>query len=337
MNSLMLPEKSDSGGAMAFTFGDPIPVLDRSELLDYMEAALVGNYYEPPVSLDGLAKTFRSAIHHASPIYCKLAILVSCFIPHKALSRADFEAWALDDLVFANAYLERVTSRLGGLIQLRAVKARYVRRGKDLSTYWWVPGYGREQQFKKDSVFHLMRPDVNQEIYGVPEYLGAIASALLNESATLFRRKYYLNGSHAGFILYMTDAAQNQDDVDNLRTALKNAKGPGNFRNLFIYAPNGKKDGVQVIPVSEVAAKDDFLNIKNVSRDDLLAAHRVPPQLMGVIPNNTGGFGDVEKAAGVFARNELEPLMNRYRAINDWLGEEVVRFNPYLIAPPATQ
>ena len=87
--------------------------------------------------------------------------------------------------------------------------------------------------------------------------------------------------------------------------------------------------------MSEVAAKDDFLSIKNVSRDDLLAAHRVPPQLMSIIPNNTGGFGDVEKAAKVFARNELEPLMNRYRAVNDWLGEDVVRFTPYVITPPA--
>lgn len=43
--------------------------------------------------------------------------------------------------------------------------------------------------------------------------------------------------------------------------------------------------------------KDEFLNIKNVSRDDMLAAHRVPPQMMGIIPQNTGGFGDVEKAA----------------------------------------
>lgn len=41
----------------------------------------------------------------------------------------------------------------------------------------------------------------------------------------------------------------------------------------------------------EVATKDDFFNIKNASRDDLLSAHRVPPQMMGIIPNNTGGFG----------------------------------------------
>lgn len=60
--------------------------------------------------------------------------------------------------------------------------------------------------------------------------------------------------------------------------------------------PNGKKDGLQLIPISEVAAKDEFIGIKNVTRDDVLAAHRVPPQLLGIIPQNSGGFGDIGKA-----------------------------------------
>ncbi len=84
-----------------------------------------------------------------------------------------------------------------------------------------------------------------------------------------------------------------------------------------------------MIPVSEVAAKDDIFNIKNVNRDDMLAAHRVPPVLMGIMPSNTGGFGDVEKATKVFARNELVPLQSRFEEINDWLGEEVVKFETY--------
>ena len=116
-------------------------------------------------------------------------------------------------------------------------------------------------------------------MYGLPEWLSALQSPLLNESATLFRRRYYQNGSHAGFIMYMTDAAQKEEDVDALRQALKSAKGPGNFRNLFMYAPGGKKDGIQLLPVSEVAAKDEFGSIKNISRDDLLAAceaHGIP-------------------------------------------------------------
>lgn len=342
MNALMLPDTPAGQApahqaAMAFTFGDPVPVLDRREILDYLESVLVDKWYEPPISLSGLAKTFQAAVHHSSPIYVKLNILVSCFEPHPALSRTAFESFALDDLVFGNAYLERQRARSGRMLALKTAKAKYMRRGKDLEQYYFVTGYGEEHEFPRGEVFHLMKPDLNQEIYGIPEYLSAIASALLNESATLFRRKYYLNGSHAGFILYMTDPAQNQDDVDNLRTALKNAKGPGNFRNLFVYAPSGKKDGLQVIPVSEVAARDEFMGIKNVTRDDLLAAHRVPPQLMGIIPNNTGGFGDVEKAAQVFARNELEPLMNRYRSLNDWAGEEVIRFRPYSITPDQAQ
>lgn len=58
---------------------------------------------------------------------------------------------------------------------------------------------------------------------------------------------------------------------------MKSAKGPGNFRNLFIYSPDDKKDCIQIILLSEVAAKDEFLNTKNVSQDDMVAAHRVLP------------------------------------------------------------
>lgn len=65
--------------------------------------------------------------------------------------------------------------------------------------------------------------------------------------------------------------------------------------------------GLEIIPISEVAVRDDFFNIKNVGRDDVLAAHRVPPQLLGLVPTNSGGFGTPVAAAKVFARNELEP------------------------------
>ena len=123
-------------------------------------------------------------------------------------------------------------------------------------------------------------------------------SALLNESATLFRRKYSNNGSHAGFIFYMTDAAQKEEDIDSLRTALRSAKGPGNFRNLFVYAPNGKKDGIQLIPVSEVSAKDEFKAIKGITSDDMLARLRSLSQLMGIVRQNAGGFGPAQRGCG---------------------------------------
>ncbi|QDQ29448.1 phage portal protein [Chitinimonas arctica] len=320
-------------GFEVFTFGDAIPMLDKRELFDYLECpAYMDKWYEPPISWDGLARTYRAAVHHSSAMQIKRNLLVSGYRPNALLSRADFTRFVLDYLTFGNAYLEAKRNSRGKLIKLQPALAKFTRRGVDMDTYWFVPGHGQEHAFEPGQVFHLLEPDINQEIYGLPDYLSANHSVWLNESATLFRRKYYLNGSHAGFILYMTDPAQKEDDINNLRTALKNSKGPGNFRNLMVYAPNGKKDGLQVIPVSEVAAKDEFLGIKNVTRDDQLAAHRVPPQMMGIIPHNTGGFGDAAQAAEVFARNELQPLQERMQEVNAWAGETVIAFTPYALS-----
>jgi len=319
--------------AQAFSFGDAVPVLDRREILDYLECWKAGKWYEPPITPFGLARAFQSAPHHSSAIYVKRNILAGTFVPHPKLSRRDFAAWALDYLVFGNGYIERVKAISGKPQQYKHSLAKYMRRGvDDLDQYWFIRAGLPDHEFASGAVFHLMEPDINQEIYGVPEYLSALQSALLNEAATLFRRKYYLNGSHAGFILYMNDPAQDQADIDALREALRNSKGPGNFRNLFVYSPNGKKDGMQLLPIGEVAAKDEFTGIKTASRDDILAAHRVPPQLLGIVPNATSGFGDVIKAAQVFAANELQPLQRRFLELNDWAGEEVVRFGPYTVA-----
>jgi PBSX family phage portal protein len=295
---------SGQGKFEAFTFGDPVPVLDRRDIMDYIECMDNGRWYEPPISLHGLAKSFRASTHHSSAIYFKANVIASTLIPHPLMSAACMKELALNFLTFGNGYIERRISRTGKVVALNHALAKYTRVGKQPGQFFFVPGgLQPEYEFEAGSVWHLREADINQEVYGLPEYLSTLQSAWLNESATLFRRRYYNNGSHAGFILYMSEASASTEDVDNLRKALRDAKGPGNFRNLFLHVPNGKKDGVQLLPVSEVAARDDFFNIKTVTRDDILAAHRVPPQLIGVVPSNTGGFGAVVPAAQVFATN----------------------------------
>ncbi len=203
----------------AFTFGEPSPVLDRRDILDYVECINNGKWYEPPVNFSGLAKSLRAAVHHSSPIYVKRNILSSTFIPHPLLSRQDFSRLVLDYLVFANGYLEKRMSVTGQLLKLETSPAKYTRRGVEDGVYWYVSSFTHPHQFVPGSVFHLLEPDINQELYGMPEYLSALNSAWLNESATLFRRKYYQNGAHAGYIMYVTDAAQSSTDVEALRDA----------------------------------------------------------------------------------------------------------------------
>jgi PBSX family phage portal protein len=329
-----MSEATTATAPEVFSFGEPETVLERRAwLLDYLSCASNGRWYEPPVSFSELAKTFRAAVHHSSPIYFKRNLLMEMFQPSKLMSRATFGAYALDFLIYGNGYLRRIDSRLGKPLRIEHMPSLYTRRAENLEDFWFVAktatGAIDEQQFDGASVFQLREYDTEQEVYGLPEYLAALNSALLNEAATVFRRRYFKNGSHAGFILYLTDAKLSDVDADTLRKKLRESKGVGNFQNLFLHAPGGDKDGVKLIPVGEVAAKDEFAHIKSTTRDDVLAAHRVPPQLLGILPNNAGGFGDVEKAARSFYFNEIAPLQRRLAEVNEWLGEGLVKFGDY--------
>jgi capsid portal protein len=66
--------------AHAFTFGEPEPI-DRASLLDYAQVWSNGRWYEPPVSVLGLANMLRTAPHHSSAIFIKRNLLVSSFVP----------------------------------------------------------------------------------------------------------------------------------------------------------------------------------------------------------------------------------------------------------------
>ncbi len=105
---------------------------------------------------------------------------------------------------------------------------------------------------------------------------------------------------------------------------MKSAKGPGNFRNLFIYSPDDKKDCIQIILLSEVAAKDEFLNIKNVIRGDVMAAHCIPPWIMWIRYENFLGLG-IRRRPPYFSSEESILLQKRLFEIN-YLLHKIILF-----------
>lgn len=254
----------------------------------------------------------------------KVNLVAASLEPTPLLSRATFKKAVQDYLVFGNAYLEPRRNVFGDPVRLEHAMARYTRRGLETGQYWWVPGI-RDANELAPGVVHILMPDVNQELYGVPEYLSALQSALLNEAATLFRRRYYLNGSHAGYILYATGEID-ANDTAKLKRALAASKGPGNFRNLFVHAPNGKEGSLKILPIAEAGAKDEFLGIKNATAADVMAAHRVPPQLLGIVPSHGSNFGSPKDATAMFRELEIYPIQAAFLEVNDTLGVEAVRF-----------
>ena len=321
----------------SFSFGDDVSVLDGQSAWAYFEGMWRnGDWYEPPVPFAGLAKSYRMSPHHQSAIKLKVNLATAHFEPSRWMDAKTYERAVLDLLQMGNLFLEEIPNMGGRPLRYEVSPALHTRVGVEEGRYFWVKpdvmGLGSvfgDHEFPRGRIKHVLEPDVEQEVYGLPEWLSALQSGLLNENATLFRRRYYKNGAHAGFVFYLSEATIDDADAEAIRDQLKAAKGVGNFKNLFIHAPEGKKDGVQIMPIAEVAAKDEFLGIKNVTRDDLLAVHRVPPQLLGIIPTNTGGFSDVRSARDMFFINEVVPILQRMERLNEMTGLPVVRHREY--------
>lgn len=318
-----------SGGkALAFTFGDPEPVL-KDNWLDYLGTFLDigGDYYRPPVSLDGLAKLMGANAHHGPTLHFKKDMILKWFAPSKFISRSVLAYLALDYLVLGNCYPQRIDNRLGGLLRIERQPALAVRRMKKRDKFLRIESDGSQTEFGDGEILHLKEPDIKQDIYGVPQYLGGIQSVLLGEDATLFRRKYYINGAHMGYILVTNDANLDDKTAAAIEEKVKESKGPGNFRSLYLNIPRtSSKEPVKIIPVGDIGTKDEFVAIKTVTKQEILSMHRMQPGLSGIIPENTAGFGDLEKSMRVYYELEVTGMQAVFKGLNEMLGREAIIF-----------
>ncbi len=211
-------------------------------------------------------------------------------------------------LQFGDAALLKLRNGFGRVVGLYPLSGLYIRRCMD-GHFLMLQRDGSYKHYAERDIIWLAQYDPVQQVYGQPDYLGGLQSALLNQDATMFRRKYFLNGAHMGFIFYATDPNMDDEQEDEMKEMIASSKGVGNFRSMFVNIPNGKPDGIKLIPVGDIATKDEFAAIKGITAQDVLTAHRFPAALAGIIPTNGGGgLGDPEKYDATYTRNEVVPL-----------------------------
>lgn len=315
-----------------FTFGRPEPVWGNNVYGNNM-LVFNGKYYEPLIMHFILLQLLKASVHHESALNVKVNLLVRDFIPNKIINRQTFRGLAWDFLFSGNAYLELQQNIYGTPISGKRSMAINTRVGKE-DQFYFIDAFYQPHLFI-NPVLHIKEIDLTQDIYGRPTYLSAMESIALNEQATLFRVKYYKNGSHMGYILYVSDAVD-EETSKAIEGALEESKNDGNFGNLYINLPNGKVDGIRIIPIAEISAKDEFLNIKNITAKDVMTAHRIPPQMLGQVPDTNGGFGSVRDASDIYFQNEIIPLQSKMLEFNELVGQEIIRFKPPIIINPSS-
>jgi len=326
----------DSAGFSCFSFGDPESVLqNKSDFEDFEEndVFLYANdhYYEHPVSKKGLAKMRWANAHHATLGQFKANLLLKYMKPNKAVSYKTIMKLALDYVYMGECYPKRISNVFGDTLGIEHQQSLKIHRKRRKKKHANDPRfvYAKSDsfiEFEKDELIQLSQYDCAQDIYGVPVYWGALGSILLNESATNFRRKFYNNGNHMGFLFVTTSTSLSKPDRKMLEKEIKKSKGVGNFRSMYLHMPDRGKtkveDLVKIIPVGEISTKDEFQRIKNITRDDIMSAHRVRPELAGMMPENNSGTGDLDKISRVNYENEVVPFQRVFLELNEWLDKK---------------
>lgn len=307
----------------------------NSDILSYLEVALMDGLYQPPIELDTLAKALRVNPMHSSAIEFKRNTLAYAVTVDSLLSRRDLKRFIQDYLTFGNGYFQIVRNMLGQVVQVKHIPALYMRRREDLGYSYKPRAYDDDGRidFKKGQIFHLSEYDVAQEIYGLPTHISGLTSIWLNDDANLFRRQYYRNGSHAGYLLYTNETKMTEATEEDIRNKLTAKEGMA-FKNLYI---NGRgKDGKppQLTPIGQVEAKDSFKEVKNQTMNDVLALHRVPIELMSVRREGITSL-DLNKVDWLFHKNELLPLINAIQELNEFVETDIITENEYTSLEPA--
>jgi PBSX family phage portal protein len=326
--SKKVPSKTDDTSKQAdsnissFSFGDPEPCLDN-RLTDYVGVfSDINGLYSPPVSLGGLIKLLRVNAQHGAILGFKRNMILKWFTPNDILSRKTLKKFAFDYCWSANAYFQVIKNTFGQVIKLKHLPTINMRYTNKVGVYAQLKSNGEVIYFNKGEVIHVKEYDPLQGIYGIPDYYGGIQSALLNEDATLFRRKYYKNGAHMGFIFSMADPNLSPKDEEALQNAIKSSKGVGNFRSLFLNNKSGKvnaEQAIKITPVGDISTKDEFERIKKITLNDMLSMHRAQEALSGQSSGDSAGFGDLDKITRAYYNNEVVPLQQDMMEINDYL------------------
>lgn len=265
------------------------------------------NYWEPPISRTGLADVARANAYHGSLLIARANYVAARFIKGGGTRRRHVQAFCRDYFTFGDAAFLKIRNHFKKVVRLHPLPAMHLRRRKN-GDFVVLERDNKQKVYKENDVIYLPQYDPEQQIYGVADYLGGIQSSLLNKDATLFRRRYYKNGAHMGFIFYATDPNLSDDDEKMMKEKIASSKGVGNFRSMFVNIPNGAEKGIQLIPVGDIATKDEFERIKNITAQDVLVSHRFPVGKAGIIPQGTTNMGDPIKIGSEYAKDEIIPV-----------------------------
>lgn len=229
----------------------------------------------------------------------------------------------VDYYALGNGYLEVPRNAKGEIAESYHMMASTTRRARELDGGYHqidmgqsvtkLRGFGGEKPAGMNEVIHLMDYDPADPWYGMPQWAPAMGVALLDRTTVEYNTGLFQNGMMAHFAVIVEGGKLGGDQIEGIKTFLRNnATGIQNAgRGLVLQNQIGNAK----IRIEKLNM--DFKNLqitdgRNQARDEVIAAHGVPPRMVGVMTaGQLGGGGENEGQLHTFMETVIKPDQQR--------------------------
>ncbi|MCK4825835.1 phage portal protein, partial [bacterium] len=153
--------------------------------------------------------------------------------------------------------------------------------------------------------------------YGMPDYMPALGAMALDRNAVIFNNSFFSNGGMLGMILFMKGIELNNESRLELKNMVQgNFTGVDNAHRMAIIDGLSPDSDWKIEKVMESVRDMSFYQLRKFNRDEILAAHHVPPEMIHVAEaGRLGESKDGYNQMKFFKIFEIDPSQRRHENI----------------------
>ncbi|MGE4517309.1 MAG: phage portal protein [Arcobacteraceae bacterium] len=274
-------------------------------------------YIDPFINFKVLLDFYYYNVYHQRSIKLKASLLsqvqdsnLDKFLPPNEYLKEFLLAFTTDLEIYGNSFLEKAgTSNNFYLYNILGYQGR-VNKHKEIYQI------NSLNQHTKLEGYQLKYYSPKSKYYGEPDYLTQLISIKTTKQADLYNSSFFDNGAKPGMIV----SFENSTPSDEQKAAAKqffgsNFKGYDNAHKSMLFWTGKTKEGESPAKINferlDQIEDMSWESLKKVNRDEIIAAHGVPPRLVGVMAaGQLGGGTELIDQLHSFIQTTLNPKID---------------------------
>lgn len=249
---------------------------------------------DPFIDFNELLNFYYSNTYHQRSIKLKAALLsqveesdLEKYLPENEFVKDFMYGFCVDLEIYGNAFLEKSGSESNFyLYHILGYQGR-LNKQKDIFQIT------ADDAIKMEG-YHLKYYSPTGKYYGEPDYLTTLLQMTTTQNADKYNTSFFENGARPGFGVIFENSSPNADQIKTFKEFFRsNYKGYENAHKTLLLHTGKTAEGSPPAKVrlEKLDGIEDmsFEKLKKVNRDEVIAAHGVPPRLAGII--SAGGIG----------------------------------------------